>query len=171
MTTMMIPLTAKTTKRRTDLESGIPTTKDLAAEVAVIPGTVAMVDGIGGHQGLDPAQTGAVQGPVQGPTQDPVLLTEVGRDAPLVQGAGQGTVRGLLDESGSPGHLAQGVGPGLVPVLGTEEGERGRGAGHMTDHETAGERGPGRGHMIEGGATVPVLVREIVIGEMRPVEK
>ena len=168
-TTTMIPLTAKT-KRKTDLEKGKPTTKGLTAAVEVAPGTVATVDAIDGHLGLDPVLQGQAEA-VLGPAPGPVLLTEAERDAPLVQGANQGTVQGHLDESASPGRLAQGVGPGLVPVLGTGEGERGRGAGHMTDHETAEERGPGQGRMREGGATVHVLVHEIVTGEVQPVEQ
>lgn len=139
----------------------------LTAVVAVAQGIVATVHDIDGHLGLDPGQAGAILGPAQGP----VLPTEAGRDAHLVQGANQGTVQGRLDENESPGHLVQGVGPGLVPVLGTEEGERGRGAGLMTDHVTAGGRGPGRGHMRGGGATVHVLVHEIVTGEVQPVEQ
>ena len=174
MMTMRKPLTA-TTKIKTER-----TRRRLAVRghaVVVAPGIEVTADDIGDHLGLDHALQGLAEA-----AQDPALRDqlrvaqglvpprEAGRGVLLGPGADRGIVQDRLDGRGNQGRLAREVGPGLVPVLVTvteiRAGGRDRGVDHMIDHVIVEGRGPGRGHMREGGATVPVLVLEIVTGEV-----
>ena len=154
---------------------GVGLTVEVAAQVA--PGIVktAVAGGIDDRLDRDLAHRGP-PGVVQGLAR----RREVGRDVPLVRGAGQGIAhdhhagKGESHEDPVPG-----ADPGPVPVPGTEtvivivtgikavEGDRG--VGHMTGHVIAG-RDPVRGrHVREGGATVLVRGHVIVtVNDERP---
>lgn len=129
--------------------------------VAAGPEIVIMEDGIDvllAHGLTLQDQPEAVQGLV--------LLKEVGRGAPLAREADPGVAQGHQDGREDPEDLTQEVGPSLVPVLETVTETKDGGGDQGVGHVIAGARDPGQGHMTEGGATVLVLVREIVTGEI-----